>query len=91
MAHQLDFQRGSAAFVSLKAEAWHGLGVTVQQEMSVADALRLGNLDFTVAKQPNRHHLPDYQDRFGGWVRGEIVTSDTSFFTYRTDTKTHFG
>lgn len=91
MAHLLDHQRGTAAFVTLKAEAWHGLGVTVQDEMSVSDALRLGNLDFQVAKLPNRHHLPDYQDRFGEWVRGEIMTSDTSFFTYRTDTNHILG
>lgn len=81
MAHLLDFQRGTAAFVSLKNEAWHGLGVTVETEMSVADALKLGNLDFEVAKLPNRHHLP----------AGEIITSDSSFFTYRTDTNFVLG
>lgn len=81
MAHLLDFQRGSAAFVSLKNEAWHGLGIIVENEMSVADALKLGNLDFEVAKLPNRHHLPT----------GEIITSDTSFFTYRTDTNFVLG
>ena len=81
MAHLLDFQRGTAALVSLKNEAWHGLGVIVEDEMTVADALKLGNLDFEVAKLPNRHHLPT----------GEIITSDTSFFTYRTDTNFVLG
>lgn len=81
MAHLLDFQRGAAAFVSLKQEAWHGLGVVVDQEMSVSDALRLGNLDFQVEKAPNRHHLPT----------GEVITSATSFFTYRTDTNFVLG
>ena len=81
MAHAIDFQRGTAAFVTLKAEAWHGLGVIVENEMSVADALKLGNLDFEVAKLPNRHHLPT----------GEIITSDSSFFTYRTDTNFVLG
>lgn len=81
MAHLLDFQRGSAAFVSLKSTAWYGLGVIVENEMSVADALKLGNLDFQVEKLPNRHHLPT----------GEIIVSDTSFFTFRTDTNFVLG
>lgn len=81
MAHLIDFQRGTAAFVSLKKEAWHGLGVIIENEMSVSDALKLGNLDFQVEKLPNRHHLPT----------GEIITSDSSFFTYRTDTNFVLG
>lgn len=80
MAHLLDFQRGTAAFVTRK-EAWHGLGVVIDRDMSAAEALRLGNLDFQVEKSPNRHLLPT----------GETLISDTSFFTFRTDTNFVLG
>lgn len=81
MAHLLDFQRGTAAFVSLKQPAWHGLGVTIETEMTVSEALKYGNLDFQVEKSPNRHLLPT----------GEMLVSDTSFFTFRTDTNFVLG
>lgn len=86
MAHQLDFQRGSAAFVSLKQNAWHGLGRVIETEMTVAQAITFANLDFIVKKAPNRHYMPS--------LSGEgmdIITSDTSFFTFRTDTNKVLG
>lgn len=81
MAHLLDFQTGSAAFVSLKSEAWHGLGKVVETEMTVAEALKFAHLDFQVEKAPNIHRLPD----------GREIISDKSFFTYRTDTNFVLG
>lgn len=67
--------------VSLKKSPWHGLGVVIDTEMSVAEALTFGKLDFIVEKLPNRHALPN----------GEVVISNTSFFTYRQDTNFVLG
>lgn len=86
MAHQLDFQRGAAAFVSLKQMAWHGLGTVIETEMQVADAVKLAHLDFIVKKAPNRHYMPSLS---GEGI--DIIESDTSFFTYRTDTNKVLG
>lgn len=86
MAHNLDFQRGSAAFVSLKQKAWHGLGRVIETEMTVEQAVKFANLDFIVEKAPNRHYMPSLS---GQGI--DIITSDTSFFTYRTDTNKVLG
>lgn len=86
MAHQLDFQRGSAAFVSLKQQAWHGLGRVIDEEMTVEQAVKYANLDFLVEKAANRHYMPSLS---GEGI--DIITSDTSFFTYRTDTNKVLG
>ena len=85
MAHHIDFQTGKAAFVSLKSRPWHGLGAVIESEMSVEQAVRLAQLDFEVAKLPNRHHIPDGN---GGMIE---KISSTSFFTYRTDTNFVLG
>lgn len=82
MAHQLDFSRGTAAFFSYKQPAWHGLGqVPTAPVTTIQEALKLGQLDYTVEKYPNIHRLPTGQD----------ITSESSFFTLRTDTNGILG
>lgn len=76
MAHNIDFQKGYAAFVSLREKPWHELGKVVESEMTAAEVLPLAGLDFEVQKAPNIHRLPDGRD----------LVSDNSFFTFRTDT-----
>lgn len=86
MAHQIDHQKGFAAFASLKQEAWHGLGKVIETEMSVAEAIKFAGLDFIVDKRPNIHRLPGTEP---GTYTDQI--SDSSFFTYRTDTNFVLG
>lgn len=76
MAHQLDFSKGTAAFVSYQQKAWHNLGVVFDRPLMIEDALKEGGLDFHVTKHPNIHRLPD----------GKEIVSDDSFFTMRNDT-----
>lgn len=76
MAHNIDFQKGYAAFVSLQEKPWHELGKVVESEMTTAEVLPLAGLDFEVRKAPNIHRLPD----------GNEIISSNSFFTFRTDT-----
>ena len=81
MAHEIDFQKGKAAFVSLREKPWHGLGEIVEDEMTIEQVLPLAGLDFTVHKAPNIHRMAD----------GTEIVSDNSFFTYRDDTKYVLG
>lgn len=81
MAHQIDFQKGTAGFVSYKQPAWHGLGKVIETELSVEEAIKFANLDFLVEKAPNIHRIPGQED----------VISTNSFFTYRTDTNFVLG
>lgn len=91
MAHELDFQKGSAAFIGYKQPAWHGLGVIIDTDISTADALKLGGLDFIVEKLPNRHHMPTGKFYEDGQPIFDQVESKNSFFTYRTDTNHILG
>lgn len=76
MAHLIDNSRGTAAFVSYRKPAWHGLGLTAQEKMTFDEAFKLGQLDYNVVKAPNKHEVPGH---------GTIISSN-SFFTYREDT-----
>lgn len=75
MAHNLDFSKGSAAFVSKRQPAWHNLGTILPRNLRREDLLTFGGLDFEVIKATNVHTLPT----------GPVVSKD-SFFTYRNDT-----
>ncbi len=81
MAHNLDQSKGTTAFVSFAAPAWHGLGTVLNNPLSTADALNQGGLDYSVIKLPNIHTLPDMT---------EIISED-SFFTCRTDVNKVLG
>lgn len=77
MAHLIDQTRGTAAFVSYRQPAWHGLGQVSQEKITTLEqAFKLGQLDYQVEKMSNIHRLPD----------GKEIVSQNSFFTYRTDT-----
>lgn len=83
MAHNINFNdnTGKHSFFSVQERAWHGLGQIVQDYPTSKDALRFAGLDYNVVKLPNRHHLPS----------GNIIESDSSFFTYRSDTEQVLG
>lgn len=75
MAHELDFSKGFASFVSRKTPAWHQLGKVFDTEISVSDAIREGGLDYIVNKSPNIHLMGK-----------EAIESSHSFFLWRSDT-----
>ena len=52
----------------------------MQENVSFQDALTYGGLDYTVEKSPNIHRMNDLE-----------IVSESSFFTWRTDTKKVLG
>ena len=81
MAHKIDNSKGFNAFVSYQEAAWHGLGKVFNEPLTTEQALKESGLDYHVEKLPNTHILPT----------GESITSDVSFFTYRTDVNKILG
>ncbi len=83
MAHNISFneQTGLYSFFSVKEKAWHGLGQIVQDYPTSAEAIKHAGLDYLVVKAPNTHHLPS----------GKIITSDSSFYTFRSDNEQVLG
>ena len=85
MAHMIDNSKGFNAFVAYGTPGWHGLGKVFQTELTAQQALIESGNDFTVLKMPNTHHILTVEGQ-------EIETvSDSSFFTYRTDTNAILG
>lgn len=80
MAHNLSFQINQTGdFVSKHIKPWHGFG-TILESVNLQEALQYGGLDYHVEKSPNIHRM------------GEIdLISETSFFTWRTDTSKVLG
>lgn len=83
--HKMDQSKGKTAFIAFQEPAWHGLGTVVNTAISAQDALDKGGLDFHVEKSPNVHRIIT-----DGKLIQEII-SETSFFTYRTDTNAVLG
>ena len=83
MAHNINFndKTGKHSFFSVKEKAWHGLGQIVQDYPTSKEALQFAGLDFEVVKMPNIHRIAD----------GTEIVSQSSFFTYRTDTGAILG
>ena len=53
MAHNLATNEdGSAKFVSLRENPWHGLGTVINEEVSGAEMLKLAGLDYTIHSAP---------------------------------------
>lgn len=83
MGHNIYFneQTGKHSFYSVKQKAWHNLGHIAQQYETSQQVLQNAGLDFIVEKRGNIHRLPS----------GKEIVSDTSFFTFRTDTEEILG
>ncbi|MBN9294271.1 MAG: DUF945 domain-containing protein [Flavobacteriia bacterium] len=83
MAHNLNLnsRTGKYSFFSVQEKAWHGLGQIVEEYPTSAEAIKFAGLDYEIAKLPNTHHLPS----------GNNIESESSFFTYRTDTEQVLG
>lgn len=90
MAHQLDFSKGSAAFVSKKVPAWHNLGTILPRNLTAQDLLTYGGLDFEVAKLPNTHilstrkqnQMKDVLDYAFGGVGQKEAVEGTAWWAY---------
>lgn len=75
MAHNLSFQINQTGdFVSKNEKPWHGFG-TILDQVTLKDAMEYGGLGYHVEKSPNIHRMGNIE-----------VVSDSSFFTWRTDT-----
>lgn len=83
MGHNLNFneQTGLYSFFSVQQKAWHNLGQIVADYPTSAEAIKHAGLDYKVIKAPNTHILPS----------GNIITSDSSFYTYRSDNEQVLG
>ncbi|TRW21986.1 DUF945 domain-containing protein [Flavobacterium zepuense] len=83
MAHNINHNEitGMDSFFSVKEKAWHGLGQVVQDYPTSKEAIAFAGLDYKVEKRPNIHNLPSELS----------VTSDSSFYTYRTDNEAILG
>jgi phage/plasmid-like protein (TIGR03299 family) len=83
MAHNLNYnsETGKYSFYSVKEKAWHDLGHIAEQYETSEQVLTNSGLNFSVEKAPNIHRLPN----------GTEIVSETSFFTYRTDTNEILG
>lgn len=83
MAHNINFngQTGKHSFFSVQQKTWHGLGQIVSDYPTSKEALQHAGLDYEVIKRPNMHTLDNHQ----------VITSKTSFFTYRPDTDAVLG
>jgi len=83
MAHNLNYNPDTKkhSFFSVQQKPWHSLGTLIEEYPTSAEALKFADLDFQVAKAPNLHTLPS----------GLSITSEQSFFTYRTDNEAILG
>ena len=53
MAHELDINSGVASFVTARTDAWHGLGVTLQDSFTAEEAMTFAHLGgWNVRKAP---------------------------------------
>lgn len=52
MAHNLNVVNGKAAMAYTGATPWHGLGTSVKEAMTSAEAIELAGLNWSVKKQP---------------------------------------
>jgi len=72
---------GQDAFYSTKKPAWHLKGFVSDKYETSREVLVKSQLNFPVEKLPNKHVFPS----------GKEIYSETSFFTYRTDTEQVLG
>lgn len=82
MAHKIDHSKGKPAFITFQQPAWHNLGKIFVKDITVENALHEAGLDFEVLKTANKHQIP------GSDI---LITSDSSFFTWRKDTEAILG
>ncbi len=80
MAHELEMKNGKASMFYVGEVPWHGLGNKIEHAANAAEAIKLANLDFTVAKAQSGFIVDGKTHKFPG-----------QFTTYRTDTLAPIG
>lgn len=81
MAHQIEMKGDKASMFYKGQVPWHGLGTEIKEAATAAQAIKLANLDFTVAKTPSTFSVDGKNHvKFPG-----------KFTTYRTDTGAPLG
>ena len=102
MGHELTFNgEGTAEMFSVRETPWHREGTILREAPSLAEALELGGLDFTVEKRPTRVVLPYERalplhddDIVTAGDAGQLLvarTSESAFTTWRTDRELELG
>lgn len=91
MAHELDTRdNGQASFVSLRQTAWHQLGTIAQDEMTFAEAMHLGGLDYPLSLMPITVNAPIF-DANGEEMDTVAVDVPNSRAVLRGDTRKVLG
>lgn len=86
MAHELNFTNGAADVLSVRQSMWHREGHIFQTAPSLADAIAVCHMDYTVEKRATNYH--GGFDADGKEVR---IASQKAFVTVRTDTHKELG
>lgn len=86
MAHELEFQDGTASMFSVRETPWHQHGHVIQDAPSFDEAIRLARLDYHVSKFPVKVTLPtlDGKDTYE-------VPSKKAYTTWRLDRNIELG
>lgn len=94
MAHNINFneQTGKHSFFSVKEKAWHGLGQTVEDYPTSAEALKFAGLDYIVEKRKLFTYDNENQAADGN-IEIKIPEKEVPnyFATIRTDNETILG
>lgn len=65
MAHEItEREDGTVEFFTAREKAWHGLGIVTERELSVNEAIKTANLDWTVSKIPITNSLNQVSNEF---------------------------
>lgn len=65
----------------IKEKVWRLIGTDIDKNATSTEAMTQAGLDYEVVKKANIHNLPS----------GDSIVSDSSFFTFRTDTEAILG
>jgi phage/plasmid-like protein (TIGR03299 family) len=92
MAHNLNYNQltNEYSFFSVKERTWHGLGKTVEQYPTSAEAIKYAGLDYLVEKRPLFTYDTDNHYGHTDLIIPEISVPDY-FATVRTDTEQVLG
>jgi phage/plasmid-like protein (TIGR03299 family) len=92
MAHNLNYNQltNEYSFFSVKERTWHGLGKTVEQYPTSAEAIKYAGLDYLVEKRPLFTYDTDNHYGNTDLIIPEISVPDY-FATVRTDTEQVLG
>jgi|SRR6478752_4535910 len=81
MSHQIETRGGKAAYAGLRIPAWHGLGLTVQEEKTPHELLELAHLaNWNVRAIPLNDALGKLQVGANPRIERQIIIRDNPFY-----------